>query len=293
MLTLTRENYPLEYLHQLGIKKEETWFDRTKCGIDQLNQLGGLYKGLNVVAARPGMGAHSFVASIAANFISVQRSVAIFSQPYNLEKWKRYLASNIFAISQSAKGNDLAGKNAEELDAYLKKYGSIRIVEYRNYEELEYGILQTTSCALIVIDSLQEIHFSHTSIFYEDSRVEANRIAEKLAALSADQKSPFILLSQLNRNPERRCGVEGKIPQLSDFRDCDIEQYAKTIIFLFRPEYYHVTVDWKDGHDLKNKIQVIVDKNFDCPNGDFWLEFDYKNHRIGGMPTVNKNIDHA
>jgi len=293
MLSLTRENYPLEYLHQLGIMKEETWFDRTKCGIDQLNQLGGLYKGLNVVAARPGMGTHSFVASIAANLISVQHSVVIFSQPYNLVKWKRYLASNIYAISQSEKGNDLSDKSAKEIDAYLKKHGSIRIVEYCNYEELEYGILQTSSCTLVVIDSLQEIHFSYTSVSYEDSRIEANRIAEKLATLSIDMKTPFILLSQLNRNPERRCGIEGKVPQMGDLRDCDIEQYAKTIIFLFRPEYYHVTVDWQDGHDIKNKIQVIVDKNFDYPNGDFWLDFDYKNHRIGGMPVIDININHT
>ena len=75
-------------------------------------------------------------------------------------------------------------------------------------------------------------------------------------------------LSQLNRNVEGREGIEGKRPQLSDLRESGaIEQDADIVMFVNRPEYFHI---YKDGDfDWRGKAEIIIAK-----------------HRNGGLDNV-------
>ena len=83
----------------------------------------------------------------------------------------------------------------------------------------------------------------------------------------------MIALSQLNRTVENRDGLEGKRPQLSDLRESGaIEQDADMVLFVHRPEYYHLYEDEK-GNDLRGKAQIIIAKHRKGATGDVLLAF--------------------
>ncbi len=77
---------------------------------------------------------------------------------------------------------------------------------------------------------------------------------------------PFLVLSQLSREPEKRINHR---PQLSDLRDSgQIEQDADVICFLFREEYYK-----PDRKDLRGLAELIVSKQRNGPTGQIKLRF--------------------
>ena len=72
---------------------------------------------------------------------------------------------------------------------------------------------------------------------------------------------------------ESREGLEGKRPQLSDLRESGaIEQDADMVLFVHRPEYYHIYQDEK-GRDLHGMAQIIIAKHRKGATGDVLLTF--------------------
>ena len=73
----------------------------------------------------------------------------------------------------------------------------------------EYGV------GLIVIDYLQLLY---QKIAYSESRyTELNYFTRRLKSLAKELNIPIIITSQLNRETERRGGLNGGRPQLSDY----------------------------------------------------------------------------
>ena len=83
----------------------------------------------------------------------------------------------------------------------------------------------------------------------------------------------MLALSQLNRTVENRDGLDGKRPQLSDLRESGaIEQDADMVLFVHRPEYYHIFED-DHGNDLRGMAQIIIAKHRKGATGDVTLTF--------------------
>jgi replicative DNA helicase len=77
----------------------------------------------------------------------------------------------------------------------------------------------------------------------------------------------------LNRGVESREGLEGKRPQLSDLRESGaIEQDADMVLFVHRPEYYHIYQD-DSGRDLHGMAQIIIAKHRKGRTDDVLLTF--------------------
>jgi replicative DNA helicase len=67
--------------------------------------------------------------------------------------------------------------------------------------------------------------------------------------------------------------LEGKRPQLSDLRESGaIEQDADMVLFVHRPEYYHIYQD-DNGRDLHGMAQIIIAKHRKGATGDVLLTF--------------------
>ena len=102
---------------------------------------------------------------------------------------------------------------------------------------------------------------------------EVSTISRSLKGLAKELNIPVLALSQLSRNVENREGLEGKRPQLSDLRESGaIEQDAEMVLFVHRPEYYHIYQDEK-GNDLHGMAQIIIAKHRKGATGDVLLNF--------------------
>jgi replicative DNA helicase len=108
---------------------------------------------------------------------------------------------------------------------------------------------------------------------FSSRQEEVSTISRSLKGLAKELDIPILALSQLNRGVEAREGLEGKRPQLSDLRESGaIEQDADMVLFVHRPEYYHIYQD-DNGRDLHGMAQIIIAKHRKGATGDVLLTF--------------------
>ena len=108
---------------------------------------------------------------------------------------------------------------------------------------------------------------------FSNRQEEISKITEHLKNLAKELKIPIVALSQLNRGVENREGLEGKRPRLSDLRESGaIENFADVVVFVHRPEYYHIYTD-DNGRDLHGMAQIIIAKHRKGATGDVLLTF--------------------
>jgi replicative DNA helicase len=108
---------------------------------------------------------------------------------------------------------------------------------------------------LVVIDYLQLMKGEASG----NREQEIASISRALKGIAKELSIPVIALSQLSRGVETRGG--DKRPQLSDLRESgSIEQDADIVMFLYRPEYYKITVD-EEGLPTQGMAEVIIAKH--------------------------------
>ena len=109
-------------------------------------------------------------------------------------------------------------------------------------------------------------------------------ISRQLKALSKELGIPVLAMSQLSRQVENRVGNK---PQLSDLRESGaIEQDADIVMFIYRPEYYHIDED--DNGPTAGMADIIIAKHRSGGTGDVRLRFvkefaRFENPVIEGM----------
>lgn len=124
---------------------------------------------------------------------------------------------------------------------------------------------------VLMVDYLQLVRGDDDSARKPRHEIVAE-ISCRFRALAKDLGIPVILLSQLNREVERR---ESKRPSMGDIRESGaVEQDANTILLLHRPEYY-------DPNDSPGLAELIVAKNRSGPTGIVRLSFHKPTMRFG------------
>jgi replicative DNA helicase len=119
----------------------------------------------------------------------------------------------------------------------------------------------------VAIDFLQLMYSGKKT---DNRNQEVGMITRGLKELAKQHNIPILLLSQLSRQVEMR---SNKRPQLSDLRDSgEIEQDADLVLFLYRPEYYGVTVT-ESGQSTQGLAEVIIAKHRNGPVASVMLNF--------------------
>lgn len=235
---------------------------------------------LVIIAGRPAMGKTSFALSLAKNIaVDYQTPIAFFSLEMSNVQLVNRLISNVCSISGSKMLNgQLSDDEWERLDKDIRKLqGSpiyiddtpgLSIFELRTKAR---RLVREKGVEIIMIDYLQLMNAN--GMRFGSRQEEVAKISQSLKGLAKELEIPILALSQLNRTVEGREGIEGKRPQLSDLRESGaIEQDADMVMFVHRPEYYHIFQDDK-GRDLHGMAQIIIAKHRKGATGDVLLTF--------------------
>ncbi len=235
---------------------------------------------LIIIAGRPAMGKTSFALSMAKNMVvDYQVPVAFFSLEMNNVQLVNRLISNVCEIQGSKIMNgqladdewNRLDKNIRKLEGaplYIDDTPGLSIFELRSKAR---RLAKEKGIKAIMIDYLQLMNAN--GMHFGNRQEEVSTISRSLKGLAKELNIPVIALSQLNRGVESREGLEGKRPQLSDLRESGaIEQDADMVLFVHRPEYYHIYED-ENKRDLHGMAQIIIAKHRKGAIGDVLLKF--------------------
>ena len=235
---------------------------------------------LIIIAGRPAMGKTSFALSLAKNIaIDEKVPVAFFSLEMNNLQLVNRLISNVCSISGTKILNgQLDDDEWKRFDnnigkmqgapLYVDDTAGLSIFELRTKAR---RLVKEKKVELIMIDYLQLMNASGAK--FNSRQEEVSTISRSLKGLAKELDIPIIALSQLSRAVEQRPGEQGKVPQLSDLRESGaIEQDADIVIFVHRPEYYHILED-AQGNSLKGMAQICIAKHRKGATKDVTLSF--------------------
>ncbi len=235
---------------------------------------------LVIIAGRPAMGKTSFALSLAKNIAADTKTpIAFFSLEMSNVQLVNRLISNVCEIQGShLQSGQLQPDEWDRLDKrindlygaplYIDDTPGLSVFELRTKAR---RLVREHGVKIIMIDYLQLMNAN--GMRFSSRQEEVSTISRSLKGLAKELDIPILALSQLNRGVESREGLEGKRPQLSDLRESGaIEQDADMVLFVHRPEYYHIYQD-DNGRDLHGMAQIIIAKHRKGATGDVLLTF--------------------
>lgn len=260
--------------------------------IDEINH-GWQKDDLIIIAARPAMGKTSFALSM-AKIISARygKACGFFSLEMNRIQLTKRLISNICEVDGSLLESGRIGTDGWDriydygdvlanAPLFIDDTPRISMADLRNKAKRmvrEHGV------EIIFIDYLQLLTYNGKRV--NSRQEEVSEISRSLKALAQELNIPVVALSQLNRGVEARAGLEGKRPLLSDLRESGaIEQDADMVLFVHRPEYYHIYQD-DMGNSLIGKAEIIIAKHRKGSIGTIMMDFKGNFSRFDDKKTL-------
>ena len=235
---------------------------------------------LIIIAGRPAMGKTSFGLSMAKNIAADYKvPIGFFSLEMSNEQLMSRMISNVCEIEGSKiLSGQLRRDEWDRLDKrvnhlldipmYVDDTSGLSVFELKTKAR---RMVRENGVKIIMVDYLQMLNAN--GMRFSNRQEEISKITECLKNLSKELNIPVVALSQLNRGVENREGLEGKRPRLSDLRESGaIEAYADVVLFVHRPEYYHIYND-DNGRDLHGMAQIIIAKHRKGATGDVLLTF--------------------
>jgi replicative DNA helicase len=279
------------------INRVESNCDRPENGVlgvsSGFSDLDGYTSGFNggdlvVLAARPAMGKTAFAMNIAEAVALSGKAIAVFSlEMQAIQLGERLLSSasgvGLKTIRESWRITDnqwpllTSGvKRISDAPLFVDDSPGLSVSSVRSRcmklntevrDEIPEGI------GMIVIDYLQLMGLDQERSGNRNNEIED--MTRGLKRLAKEFDIPVLVLSQLNRQLERR---NNNRPQLSDLRDSGgIEQDADMVLFLYRDEIYN-----SETTDV-GIAEVIISKQRNGPTGTVKLMFDAERVRFRSL----------
>lgn len=212
-------------------------------------QRGSVY----ILAARPAMGKTAFMLNIARKTAKHGNNVVVFS----LEMTKRSLVDRMVIAESGINASEFrSGRLSPEeflLMAEAQERISILPLEINDNSSMSIQRIKAEArrlkrkgkCDIIMIDYLQLMDTQALAFIGKTKNDEVAALSRSVKIVAKDLDIPVVILSQLNRDPEKRAD---KIPMLSDLRDSGaIEQDADVVMFIHREAYYTDSADRSKG----------------------------------------------
>ena len=261
----------------VGLKTGFYLLDNLLCGLKDDD--------LAIIAARPSMGKTALAMKIARNIASTGEPVLMRS----IEMSRQALFTRATADIANVGGTRFYNGQIEEqhwrdiveavgrLDT-LPIYIDDRPMEsIAGLQRAIRGFVREHGHSAVIIDYLQYIQGDKAD--RHDLSVET--ITRGLKAVARELRIPIVLLSQLNRNLEKR---NDKRPILSDLRDSGaIEQDADVIMFIYRDEVYNP--DTKEP----GVAEILVAKNRNGQTGRVRLSWIAHRATFENLHRANRN----
>ncbi|MFB3089795.1 MAG: replicative DNA helicase [Gammaproteobacteria bacterium] len=262
-------------LDMLDVKNfSESQYVGIKSGFNDVDgiTLGFKPSDLIVIASRPSLGKSIFVLNTAQNAaINENKKIAFFSLEIPNENIVTRLLSSLVKIPiYDLKDGRLLENDFARL---TRKIHSIKnmAIHFNDSPTISISeicdecrvIKYSDGLDFVVVDYLQLISIDDQ---YENRIDELSEISRKLKSLAVELDIPIIIVSQLNRQLEKR---ENKRPILSDLRGTGVlAQLADMILFIYRDEVY----DEDSNH--KGIAEIIIGRNRFGSTGTVNLSFN-------------------
>lgn len=245
-------------------KAKEEKSSANKGGLQRLCE--SLENELTIVGSRPCMGTTSLMISMAIEMAKAGKRVVLYGHPHHKieNKISRYVGRTEGCSCPFLK----------DLPLYFTPI--FQSEDFHIIKSKLWDVVRDISPDCIFFDSLQDIMIDDRLISAGMSPEEF--ICRELRDLANMLDIRIVVAAGLNLNTEERCGIEGKLPQLGDFRGGDLAYYASKIIFPYRPEYYHIYNDEHTGEDIRGYMYIYGSNLGDCEG--MKLRFDHHTARV-------------
>ena len=223
-----------------------------------------------VIGGRACMGKEEFMLSMIDNI--VQKSelpVLLFStKKLKSEYFSRFLSIHCDIPTLDLNEGSLEPHQWKELDKGIHTLDDDSLFIHDSLGLPLDDLIETTrkcikekDISIIFIDCLQMIDLGNEN--GSPSERTAN-VMRSLKQLAIQENLPIIVGTMLNKFT----GYDDDY----DSDSCYIEELADVVMFVHRPEYYHIYMD-EHGEDLHGIMQIIVRKNSFKPLGEFILNY--------------------
>ena len=267
-----------EQVEKLYSSKSRSVVTGVPTGFADLDKLTkGMHPGeLIVVAGRPSMGKTTFAMNIAEHVaLNAGLPVAIFSMEMPAEQLAVRLISSLKRIPLSnLRDGQLKGDEMQRMAQAVREIADSRNIFIDESVGLKISDIRSRArrlarevkhLGLIVVDYIQLMDGESKS---DNRAMEISDISRGLKLLAKELKCPVIVLSQLNREVDKR---PDKRPLMSDLRESGaIEQDADVIIFLYREVVYNDSIK---GSEREREAEAILRKQRNGPIGTVPLVF--------------------
>lgn len=254
------------------------------------NLIGGLTAShLIVIAARSGVGKTSLMGAMVVAVMDAKHVAFVVSAEMTEKEVVGRLASAVSGVP-SSRSRRLANCSAAEIQIqheWAQKLTKSRrlLIWDTSAPQLSRVLVEATiaveqrGAKAIFIDYLSKIQPPAELRRYNNRQHEVAFIIEAFKDLAKRLRVPVVVLVQINRQ-----GVEA--PRIHHLKESgQIEQAADSVIIMH--------VEDAERMEMRQVVNVVVDKNRHGPTGEFNLYFDRETTRYSPGPPVQKKAEAA